>query len=121
MALGRYRDTGTGNSRPQSSEFAVRLAYLVPTADIQYISWILQSHDGLAVLETIDAARGEVVLHTTGCCAEAVRLLMEALGRELGREVRLLSQAVVVEDENSVHHEDRAEYGTGQGGGHSHH
>lgn len=52
--------------------------YRVDRKQISFVKFILEAYDGLAVLTTIDAAKGIVVLHIApGCEADAEMILQD--------------------------------------------
>ena len=60
----------------------VRLDYLVPKDEIFYISWIIDACDELAMLETLDAKSGHIVIWTTLSLEKYVKDLMAYLKNE---------------------------------------
>lgn len=51
--------------------------------DIAYFRFILEAHEGLATLSTLDARNGTVVLSIPECLEEDVDSLLTALGEEI--------------------------------------
>jgi len=51
--------------------------------DIAYFRFILEAHEGLATLSTLDARRGTVVLSIPGDFVDDVDSLITALGEEI--------------------------------------
>lgn len=55
-----------------------RRYYRVDRHQIAFLRFILEAYDGLAVLQTVDAQRGEVVVYISrGCLEEAIGILAD--------------------------------------------
>lgn len=57
--------------------------YRIKRADIAYFRFILEAHEGLATLSTLDARNGIVVLSIPRDLVEDVDSLLAALGEEM--------------------------------------
>ena len=62
----------------------VKLSYQIERKDISYLSWIIQSYDGIAVLKTIDPYKAIIELQISPGCEEVVFELLDALKEEEG-------------------------------------
>lgn len=58
------------------------LALTVPQKDIYYISWNIDACEGLALLETVDAKAGKVIIHTPKNLLNDVLSLIDGLRSE---------------------------------------
>lgn len=58
--------------------------FRVDRRDIAYFRFILEAYEGLAVLTTLDAGQGIVVVRFPECFAGDVGELLDALGNEIG-------------------------------------
>ena len=57
----------------------VKLSYQIERKDISYLSWIIQSYDGIAVLKTIDPYKAIIELQISPGCEDIVFELLDAL------------------------------------------
>ena len=62
----------------------VDLPALIPPERIGELNALLEGYEGLAVLRTLDPARGLVRIHAAAACLDTVRALLAALEEELG-------------------------------------
>jgi len=57
----------------------IKLSCQVERKDISYLSWIIQSYDGLAVLKTIDPYKAIIELQISPGCEGIIFELLDAL------------------------------------------
>jgi len=55
----------------------------VERSQISYLRFIFEAYDGIAVVRTIDAGRGEIVLHVAPGCEEVVEMVLADLSKDL--------------------------------------
>lgn len=55
----------------------------VERSQISYLRFIFEAYDGIAVVSTADAARGEIVLHMAPGCEDVVAMVIADLRRHL--------------------------------------
>jgi hypothetical protein len=60
-----------------------RRYYRIDRRQIAYLKFILEGYDGMAVLTTIDAARGDVVIHIAPGCEEDFDGLIQDLAADV--------------------------------------
>ena len=58
--------------------------YQVERKDISYLSWIIQSYDGIAVLKTVDPYKAIIELQISPGCEDVVFELLDALKEQEG-------------------------------------
>lgn len=57
----------------------IKLSYGIERKDIGYLSWIIQSYDGIAVLKTIDPYKAIIELQISPGCEDIIFELLDAL------------------------------------------
>ncbi|OHE57042.1 MAG: hypothetical protein A2Z47_11420 [Thermodesulfovibrio sp. RBG_19FT_COMBO_42_12] len=57
----------------------IKFSYQIERKDISYLSWIIQSYDGIAVLKTIDPYKAIIELQISPGCEDIVFELLDAL------------------------------------------
>ncbi len=57
----------------------IKLSYQIERKDISYLSWIIQSYDGIAMLKTIDPYKAIIELQISPGCEDIVIKLLDAL------------------------------------------
>ena len=62
----------------------VKLSCQVERKDIGYLSWIIQSYDGVAVLKTIDPYKAIIEIQISPGCEDIVFALLDALREQEG-------------------------------------
>ena len=62
----------------------IKLSCQVERKDISYLSWIIQSYDGLAVLKTIDPYKAIIEIQISPGCEDIVFALLDALRKQEG-------------------------------------
>ncbi len=70
----------------------------VERSQIGFLRFIFEAYDGIAVIRTVDAARGEVVLHAAPGCEEVVETVLADLSKDLLIEAVLTNGDSVLED-----------------------
>lgn len=55
----------------------------VERSQISYLRFIFEAYDGIVVVSTSDAARGEILLHMAPGCEDVVEMVIADLGRHL--------------------------------------
>ncbi len=60
--------------------------YRVDPYEIHYVKYILEAHEGLATLTTLDSKEGLIQLAVPPGCGRSLEVLMEALCQELEME-----------------------------------
>lgn len=60
--------------------------YRVKPSDIVFIRYILEAHDGLAVISTLPEAKDTIVLRIAPGCEEDVRQIVSGLKDEISME-----------------------------------
>ena len=55
----------------------------VDRAKISYLKFIFEAYDGIAVVSTTDASRGEITLHMAPGCQDVVEMVIADLARHL--------------------------------------
>jgi hypothetical protein len=55
----------------------------VERSQISYLRFIFEAYDGIAVVRTTDAARGEIVLHVAPGCEDVVEMVLADLSKDL--------------------------------------
>lgn len=76
-------------------EDCFRVEAIISTQDICYLNGVVEGYDGLALLRTIDSSSGLVELLISPSFQDDVRLILEALQREM--PFRLLSEKMVTD------------------------
>ena len=61
----------------------------VERSQISYLRFIFEAYDGIAVVRTADAGRGEIVLHAAPGCEEVVEMVLADLANDLLMEAVL--------------------------------
>jgi hypothetical protein len=62
----------------------IKLSCQVERKDISYLSWIIQSYDGIAVLKTIDPYKAIIELQISPGCEDIIFELLDALKGQEG-------------------------------------
>ena len=75
---------GLGNT--ESLETTKRY-YRVDRSEIAYLRFIFEAYDGIAVVKTIDAQKGFVVLHIAPGCEGDVEVVLHDLKKEIMIEI----------------------------------
>jgi len=57
--------------------------YRVDRREIAYLRFIFEAYDGIAVLQTIDARKGLIVLHVAPGCDEDAQYVVQNLKKEI--------------------------------------
>ena len=57
--------------------------YRVDRREIAYLRFIFEAYDGIAVLQTIDAQKGLIVLHVAPDCGKDVEYVVQNLKNEI--------------------------------------
>jgi hypothetical protein len=57
--------------------------YRVDRRQIAFIKFIFEAYDGMAVLTTMDTAKGIIALHIAPCCQEQVLEILQNLKKEV--------------------------------------
>lgn len=60
-----------------------KLYYRVDRRKISFLRFILEAYEGIAVLTTVDAQAGIVVIHVPPGCEADVNLVMEGLKQDI--------------------------------------
>ena len=60
-----------------------KLYYRVDRREISFLRFILEAYDGIAVLTTVDAQAGIVVIHVPAGCEADVNLIIEDLKQDI--------------------------------------
>ncbi len=68
--------------RPTVNE-TVKKYYRVDRREIAYVKFILEGYDGLAVMTTVKAGAGEIVLSVDPVCEAELEMILEDLGKEI--------------------------------------
>ncbi len=55
----------------------------VERSQISYLRFIFEAYDGIAVVRTVDAGQGEIVLHASPGCEEVVEMVLADLSRDV--------------------------------------
>lgn len=77
---------------------------------IQYISWILEGYEGLAVVETLDERTGEVLIYGPTVVEAEILAVLSALEDELGLAALVhLAHTIVIESEDAIDDKNGAE------------
>lgn len=71
----------------------IKQYYMVDKSKIGFLRFIIEAYDNLALMTTLDAQKGLVVLNVAPGCETTATALMEALGRDF--YVRPLTAAEV--------------------------
>ena len=61
----------------------IKRYYRVDRREIAYLRFIFEAYDGIAVLQTIDAQKGLVLLHVAPDCDKDVEYLVQNLKKEI--------------------------------------
>jgi hypothetical protein len=62
----------------------IKLFYRVERKDISYLSWIIQSYEGIAVVKTIDPYKAIIELQISPGCEAIIFELLDALKKQEG-------------------------------------
>ena len=62
----------------------IKLSYRVERKDISYLSWIIQSYEGIAVVKTIDPYKAIIELQISPGCEDIIFELLDALKKQEG-------------------------------------
>jgi hypothetical protein len=62
----------------------IKLSYRVERKDISYLSWIIQSYEGIAVVKTIDPYKAIIELQISPGCEDTIFELLDALKKQEG-------------------------------------
>lgn len=60
-----------------------RIYFRMDRREIGFLRFIMEAHDNLAMLRTIDAREGRMVLHAPSGCETDVRAILADLGRDI--------------------------------------
>jgi hypothetical protein len=60
-----------------------RKCYRVDRGQIAYLRFIFEAYDGIAVLQTLDAQKGIVVLHIAPGCEADVEFVLQDLRKQI--------------------------------------
>ncbi len=61
----------------------VKKYYRVDRREIAYLKFILEGYDGLAVMTTVNAEAGEIVISSAPGCEEELDMILRDLGNEI--------------------------------------
>lgn len=73
-------------STPSKFAETAKLCYRVDRREIAYLKFILEAYDGLAVVSTVDAAAGILVLRISPGCEPDVEIILRDLKRDIMME-----------------------------------
>jgi len=59
------------------------LTYRVDRREIAFLRFVIEGYDGIAVLSTLDAREGIVVLHVAPGCEDTIETIMADLSKEI--------------------------------------
>ncbi len=62
----------------------IKLSYRVERKDISYLSWIIQSYEGIAVVKTVDPYKAIIELQISPGCEDIIFELLDALKKQEG-------------------------------------
>jgi len=62
----------------------IKLSYRVERKDISYLSWIIQSYEGIAVVKTIDPYKAIIELQISPGCEDIIFELLDGLKKQEG-------------------------------------
>jgi hypothetical protein len=62
----------------------IKLSYRVERKDISYLSWIIQSYEGIAIVKTIDPYKAIIELQISPGCEDIIFELLDALKKQEG-------------------------------------
>ena len=57
--------------------------YRVDRSEISYLRFIFEAYDGIAVVKTVDAQKGIIVLHIAPGCEDDVEYVLQDLKKEI--------------------------------------
>ena len=81
---------GLGNT--ESLETTQRY-YRVDRSEIAYLRFIFEAYDGIAVVKTVDAQKGIILLHIAPGCDDDVEYVLQDLKKEIMIESTSLKSA----------------------------
>ena len=72
----------------------IKQYYIADKSKIGFLRFIIEAYDNLALMTTLDAQKGLVVLNIAPGCQDTATALMEALGRDfyveyLGTDIKI--------------------------------